>query len=114
MNKARVIKQVAGFAVVAAAMSSLNAGAGTYSETVVRSKAVRTETVSFADLDLTSAQGQESLYQRLRNAARGVCGSTDPRITGSLGLAADNRECFERALNDALSQVNAGQVASSD
>ncbi|MBN7795047.1 UrcA family protein [Parahaliea mediterranea] len=111
MSKVRMSKKFVGLAAAAVAVLSLEAAADNYGETLVKSKAVRSETVSFEDLDLGSVQGRESLHYRLRDAARRVCGSDDYRVAGGLGAAADNRACYERAMGDALSQVNAGQVA---
>lgn len=112
MNMARVTKQLVGVAAAMAALVSLQANAdANYSETLVKSKAVRTQTVSINDLNLDTVDGQEALYQRLSNAARRVCGPRDHRIAGGLGVAVDNQACYERALGDALGQVNAGQVA---
>ncbi|WP_116367523.1 UrcA family protein [Parahaliea mediterranea] len=112
MNMARIGKH---WAMACAAAMTLLAGqaqADNYSETLVQSKAARTQTVNFDDLDLSSSKGQQSLYYRISAAARNVCGSGDYRITGHLGSAADNEACYKRAVNDAMSQVNAGQVAS--
>lgn len=118
MNKVRVMKQLVGAVVTVAALGAVQAQAdnsgNNYSETVIKSTAVRTQAVSYADLDTSTTDGQESLYHRISNAARKVCGSSDYRITGQLGVAADNEACYRRALNEALSQVNAGQVASTD
>ncbi|MFV0275575.1 MAG: UrcA family protein [Parahaliea sp.] len=96
---------------IAAALVSLPTVAGPHSETVVKSQAARSRAVSFEDLDLTSARGQESLYFRLSTAARTVCGSADHRIAGSLANAAANRACHEQALNDALNRVYGDRVA---
>lgn len=112
MNMARFSKQFLAGSAAALALLTGQAQAGNYSETLVRSEAVRTATVSYDDLDLASSKGQESLYYRISSAAREVCGSGDYRITGDLGVAADNEACYERAVNDALSQISAGRVAS--
>lgn len=39
----------------------------------------RTATVDYADLDLTSEQGQSTLKGRLKGAVREVCGSVDSK-----------------------------------
>lgn len=111
MNTKQTVKNVLGALVAAAAATTLQAQAGSYSETLVTTQAVPTATVSYADLDLSTDKGQQSLHYRLNAAARQVCGSTDYRITGSPGVAAANRDCQKRALEDAMSQVNADRVA---
>lgn len=114
MNTAVIGKSLAALTFAALSLGALQAHADDYSETLVTSEGVRTQAVSVADLDLQSAGDRERLYHRLSNAAREVCGPADHRVTGHLGAAADNQACYRRALDEALSQVNAGQVASID
>lgn len=62
----------------------------------------RSLTVSFADLDLTNRQGTVTLYTRIRNAARTVCGPVD------IGLADDQAEwarCVDDAIANAVAKV---------
>ena len=89
--------------------------AGSYQEdTLVLAQGMeaRSTSVSVADLNLASVEGQDALHSRLSQAAREVCGSTDHRITGSIRAAANNKACRDSAVADALVQINAGQVAS--
>jgi len=69
--------------------------------------------VGFDDLDISSAEGMETLHYRLANAAREACGSSDLRRVGSLQIANRNQECFESSLSRAMSDIPATQVASS-
>ena len=55
----------------------------------------RSQKVSFADLDLTNRQGTVTLYARILNAARSVCGPVD------IGLADDQAD-WTRCVNDAI------------
>ena len=70
-----------------------------------------TVNVSFDDLNLNSAAGQETLQRRLSKAARQVCGSADYRDAGSLRVAAQIKNCQKRAIADAMHQVQSGQLA---
>ena len=72
MSKVRMNKRFLGLATAVVAVLSLEAAADNYGETLVKSKAVRSETVSFEDLDLGSAKGQQSLHYRLSSAVRRV------------------------------------------
>ena len=63
-----------------------------------------TVTVSFADLDLSKPTGAETLYQRIQAAARTVCGGS--RHTRDLNVRQASRTCYEKAIDDALKQVN--------
>jgi UrcA family protein len=57
---------------------------------------VPTKTVSFRDLDLSTAQGAQALYDRLDAAAREVCRGTE---------FADFDVCRARAIDDAVNLV---------
>jgi UrcA family protein len=61
---------------------------------------VRSETVKFADLNVDSQAGVETLYTRLRSAARRVCSETDP----TRQYAAT--ECTRNSLARAVEKVN--------
>ncbi len=50
--------------------------------------------VSYADLDLTSAEGQQTLDGRIRGAVRQVCGSYDPK---NLRDSVDHKGCLKEA-----------------
>lgn len=62
----------------------------------------RSVTVSYADLDLTKEAGVKSLYQRLRTAARQVCGNKDSRY---LEDVKDWQRCHDSALETAVNNV---------
>lgn len=59
--------------------------------------------VNFSDLDVARGSGVETLYQRLRTAAKAVCGTRDLRnITATL----EWRACYTQALDGAVEKVN--------
>ena len=116
LNNQAMTKTVSAIAFSIAASVSMTAAAESYSETTVSTSAqgLQTLTVSYADLDLSSADAKETLYYRLSGAARKVCGSSDFRRTGSVRQAAENKSCYENTLAEALSQTSAAQVATTD
>ena len=61
--------------------------------------------------NLSSSTGQEMLYERLKTAARQVCGSTNLREAGSLERVLDNRTCYQDALAQAVEDVNSRGVS---
>jgi UrcA family protein len=65
---------------------------------------VKEQTVSFADLDLSKPAGAQTLYKRIKAAARHVCGPVDnyTYVTPSRGF----RECYEKAIADAVAQID--------
>ena len=58
----------------------------------------RTATVEYADLDLTSEDGQSTLQGRLRGAVREVCGSVDSK---NLTDVLDHGACMAEAKSSA-------------
>ena len=65
---------------------------------------VKSTTVSFADLDLSKAAGAQTLYNRIKVAARRVCGPA-ARYTYGVPNSAFIK-CFETAVADAVAQVD--------
>ena len=57
-------------------------------------RTVRTATVEYADLDLTSEDGQSTLQGRLKGAVRKVCGAYDAK---NLVDVQDHRVCMSEA-----------------
>jgi UrcA family protein len=88
------------------------ARAGQLDETVIHEKSAVSATVTFSRADLATADGRELLERRIRRAAEKVCGPLSYRDAGSLGILAERRECYNRAVDQAMSEVAAGQLAS--
>jgi UrcA family protein len=65
---------------------------------------VKTQAVSFADLDLSKPAGAQTLYKRIKAAARSVCGPVDQYtfVVSSYSF----RKCFDAAVADAVGQVD--------
>jgi UrcA family protein len=60
---------------------------------------VRSETVKFADLNLSTPSGVDALYRRIHAAARRVCEQPAGEETAA-------RSCMLKAEGDAVSKVN--------
>ena len=65
-------------------------------------------TVSFGDLDMSTPQGAERLYQRLTVAAAAVCPSYD---VGDLQARRVSQLCRKDALSRALEALQSSEVA---
>lgn len=80
--------------------------AGALGSTATYAEPNAAETVSievvYSDLDLNSVAGVETLYQRLRGAARSACGDSGKRISEIVAY----RACYDRALETAVSGFN--------
>ena len=72
------------------------------------SDAAPTVTVRYADLDLTTTAGANTLYRRIADAASVVC--PDPR-SRSLGDIAARERCERDAIAQAVSEVKNTQLA---
>ena len=62
----------------------------------------RTATVRYADLNLATQAGVDTLYHRIRVAARNVCGSPHER---QLEIRRSIRDCNDAAMENAVAAV---------
>ena len=83
-----LIKSAAAFALGAAAIAAVPASAN-------EAPAI---TVSFADLNLSSARGTEIFDRRIKNAVANVCGGVAPRDVGA-------RRIYNRCLAETAASV---------
>ena len=78
-----------------------------------QNRIVRTAVVSYADLDLTSENGQSTLQGRLKGAVRKVCGGYDSKNlvdTQDYGNCLDQANASaQRAKVTIMAAVNAGK-----
>jgi UrcA family protein len=86
--------------IAAAVLATLAAGFAGVSAAADDSE-VRSETVHYADLNLSSPQGAAMLYRRIKWAAQHVCGWDDD----SFGVGTDTRACEDKAIADAVTRV---------
>ena len=69
----------------------------------IRVGEVATKTVKFGDLDISTAVGAQTLYERIVKAATLVCRSTEPKLV---------HECRARAIADAVHGVGSPLLSS--
>ena len=84
---------------------------GVASAKSVHGISVQTVSVPYYSAELGDAEGLASLHARIRSAAREVCGPTGLRQAGSLSMSSRNRQCYEDAVDAAVSQIGSGQLA---
>jgi UrcA family protein len=60
-------------------------------------------TVKFADLDLSTPEGAQALYGRIKRAARMVCDDLDDTEPELIAL---ERECYDQAVANAVAKAN--------
>jgi UrcA family protein len=71
---------------------------------------VHTLTVKYSDLNLTSAAGATQLYNRIRGAARFVCGEEGRRLEEQIVW----NDCFHTSVSDAVSAVHSPLLSALD
>jgi UrcA family protein len=62
-----------------------------------------TETVKYADLDISQSAGAQVLYHRIQAAAREVC----PLTSNTIDMVTAEHACINKAIDDAVKSVNA-------
>lgn len=101
-----------GKAIILGAVGLMVALSGQAAERVMLGTQVASVSVSYGDLNLSSAAGAEALYMRLAAAAEQVCGS-EPRPE-SLRVArfeqANFKSCYDKALADAIGKVDSPRL----
>ena len=63
--------------------------------------------VSVRDVDLTTHAGAATLYQRIRNAARSVCGPVDGALPGE---KAEWDRCVDEAIGSAVAKLGSAKL----
>jgi UrcA family protein len=63
--------------------------------------------VNYVAAELTRPEGAESLYHRIEHAARRVCHEPSGREVGEMHAY---RQCFDRAVDAAVAQVNSSAL----
>jgi len=76
-------------------------------QTARRWAVTRSVVVAYGDLDLSSQPGAQTLYARLRGAARTVCGPREVRIQQ---LRRDWTQCVDTALDNAVAATGIERV----
>lgn len=66
----------------------------------------RSEKVSYADLNIEKEAGVYTLYRRLQQASKRVCGVESLKVTGSVRNMSDSRRCYRNSLDKAVAKFN--------
>ena len=62
--------------------------------------------VAYQETELKTSWGQQNIYERMQDASRKLCGSSNIRLTGSMGRSAGNAECYEGTLTAAVERLD--------
>ena len=66
--------------------------------------------VSFADLDISNAEGVSALYKRLQNASEEACGSIAYTQEKNLNALTRNKTCYQETLGSAVEKVDSDSL----
>tara|TARA_R110001592_G_scaffold363396_1_gene687576 strand:- start:40 stop:393 length:354 start_codon:yes stop_codon:yes gene_type:complete len=112
MKNAIFNNTVTAAALSVAVLLSSQAGAAETQGQTLPSRHIETQSINIAyqGSDLASDEGRAKLYSKIKRAAKAVCGPTGARDAGGLSIASRNRQCYETAMEAAVSQVEAGQL----
>src|SRR5579871_2816738 len=83
-------------------------GGGKAAQAAEPDDAVPHKVVSFKDLNLSTAEGAEALYKRIRSAAREVCADPYRYDLSEFRL----QPCIDDAMSRAIAQVNSPKLTS--
>jgi UrcA family protein len=99
MKESKLIKGVvATVAVIAFAVPAIS---GASDE--VKGRAVK---VNYTDLNVDKESGAEVLYRRLQQASKEVCGVESIKSVGGIREIAEQRRCYEDALDKAVANID--------
>jgi UrcA family protein len=91
------------FAVFAATVMLTSAGLPSLAQAVAQDD-VRSETVRFDDLNLSTTAGLQALYVRIQNAARDVCGQAE--VAGTRVASVAWKDCVSDSVHQAILKIN--------
>jgi len=112
MNSNTIKSTLSAAALILVAATSVHAATGQVDETFVQGNAVPTKTVAYSRAELETDDGRAAVEQRIRKAADAVCGPRGYRDAGSLSAAAYNKACYQQAIAQAMTQIDAASIAS--
>jgi UrcA family protein len=100
-----IVAATRAFTLCAAAVLSFPTANASTNDTSVRSTSDGrlSYVVRFDDIDVSKMAGVQTLYSRLRSAAKTVC---EPLDGAGLHAAAQHRACMDKALSDAVASVD--------
>ncbi len=66
--------------------------------------------IFYSKQNLNVASNQKILYQKLKDASRDMCGSSNLHLTGSIERSMGNDDCYEGTLTAAVERLDNSQV----
>ncbi|MEZ5490290.1 MAG: UrcA family protein [Gammaproteobacteria bacterium] len=70
--------------------------------------------ITYSPEMVSTAEGRETLERKIRQAAAKVCGPQDLRRAGSFSRMSANRNCYRKAVADAMNTIKPSGIAITD
>lgn len=110
MAKFSIRAAVGALLVSVLSFNALDARAAEHRETVITAAdGVRHQAVNYADLNLATQRGVETLYRRIARAAENVCGVENGRR--SIDQTMNARRCRDNAVKTAIEAVDRPELS---
>jgi UrcA family protein len=103
-----IVKSIHRSSLWSAAFTSITCLLGATQAPAADPSGVRSETVSYRDLDLSTIEGATALYLRIKHAANHVCDEPE----ASVAQYQQWRSCYRAAIADAVAKVNSPLLTS--
>ncbi|MDH3990249.1 MAG: UrcA family protein [Gammaproteobacteria bacterium] len=66
----------------------------------------RSEKVTYSDLNVEKEAGAQSLYRRIQQAAKRVCGVESLKVAGNLRQLSQQQNCYRDALDATVAKID--------
>jgi UrcA family protein len=106
VSKSVIFTAACAIAAAAVAGSAMAQGEGAAARSIFQQVSVP---VTYADLDLSSPDGAQTMLHRLHDAALNACGAGDGSVT-SYKWAVHRSACYHRSMGQALADLGAPAV----
>jgi UrcA family protein len=70
----------------------------------------RAEKVAYSDLNVDKEAGAQTLYRRLQQASKRVCGVESLNIAGSLNAVAQAKRCYRETLDESVAKIDSAAL----
>ena len=70
----------------------------------------RSEKVSYADLNADKKDGAQTLYRRVQQASKRVCGVESLKISGSIRDVSQAQRCYRNTLDTAVARIDNSEL----
>jgi UrcA family protein len=77
---------------------------------VMASAAYANISVSYSKDELKSVHGRQNVYERMQDASRKLCGSSNVRLASSMARSAAHEECYNGTLTAAVERLDVPEI----